>query len=241
MNALAILILAVAAVSAQRNGVDPKNAAILAEARYLSGDGSFGSAYVQEDGVEFKEETGQNGERKGQYSYVDPNGKKITVHYTAGKNGFQVSGDHLPKAPAGLPHTAPAPYRAAPQYNSQPQYNSIPQSAPQQNYARGGGVDPEDGQYRPEIHEHPYRFQDGNGQQYQQASYNPAPVQQQQQQPRPQQFNQGFNYNSNNNNYQQPIQQNTTPQPRRFFPPGSLDLNRTPEGFNFQFQSQGRQ
>lgn len=104
----AILLVVVAAVSAQRNGVDPKNAAILAEARYLSGDGSFGSAYVQEDGVEFKEETGQNGERKGQYSYVDPNGKKIVVHYTAGKNGFQVSGDHLPKAPAGPPAAAPA-------------------------------------------------------------------------------------------------------------------------------------
>lgn len=94
------------AASAQRGGVDPKNAAILAEARYLSGDGSFGAAYVQEDQTEFKEETGTNGERKGQYSYVDRDGKKFTVHYTAGKNGFQVSGDHLPKAPAADPiHT----------------------------------------------------------------------------------------------------------------------------------------
>jgi hypothetical protein len=97
--------LAVVAVASAQRGqyVDPKNAAILAEARYLSGDGSFGSAYVQEDGVEFKEETDTNGDRKGQYSYVDPNGKKISVQYTAGKNGFQVQGDHLPKAPQAAP------------------------------------------------------------------------------------------------------------------------------------------
>lgn len=68
----------------QHRSVDPRNAAILQEARYLSGDGSFGSAYVQEDGVEFKEETDNAGTRKGQYSYFDPNGKKITVQYTAG-------------------------------------------------------------------------------------------------------------------------------------------------------------
>jgi hypothetical protein len=64
----------------------------------FQGDGSFGSAYVQDDGVEFKEETQANGDRKGQYSYIDPTGKKITVQYTTGKNGFQVSGDHLPRA-----------------------------------------------------------------------------------------------------------------------------------------------
>jgi hypothetical protein len=231
MNKFVILLAVVAAVSGQRRGVDPKNAAILAEARYLSGDGSFGAAYVQEDDTEFKEETATNGERKGQYSYVDPNGKKITVHYTAGKNGFQVSGDHLPKAPGPLP-VAPVHQRPAPQYNSQPQYNSIPQQQqqPQQNYARGG-ADPEDGQYRPELHEFPYQYQEG--QQYQQASYNPAPPQRQA--PQQQQFNQGFDYRHQAQSYQQPIE--TTPQPTRFFPPGKLDLNRTPSGFNFQFQS----
>jgi hypothetical protein len=235
MKTIAILIVVVAAVSGQRGYVDPKNAAILAEARYLSGDGSFGAAYVQEDNTEFKEETAQDGERKGQYSYVDPNGKKITVHYTAGKNGFQVSGDHLPKAPApppGVPAYQAPRAPAAPQYNSQPQYNSIPQN---RNYA--GGRDPEDGQYRAELHELPYQYSDG--QQY-------APAQQSRPAPPPQQqnFNQGFNYQQQtgfSNNYQQPQnnyqQTTTTPQPKRFFPPGKLDLNRTPEGFNFQFQS----
>jgi len=236
MNTFVIFFAAVvAAASAQRSGVDPKNAAILAEARYLSGDGSFGSAYVQEDNTEFKEETGQDGERKGQYSYVDPNGKKITVHYTAGKGGFQVSGDHLPKAPAPLPIPA-AHQRPAPQYNSQPQYNSIPQQ-------QGGSPNGQDGQYYPELFETPYLNENGaSGQRYQQAQYNPAP-QQQQARPAPQQYNQnqGFNYQHQANNYQQQPIQTTTPYPNRFFPPGKLDLNRTPQGFNFQFQSNGRQ
>jgi hypothetical protein len=57
----------------------------------FQGDGSFGSAYVQDDEVEFKEETQANGDRMGQYSYIDPTGKKITVQYTTGKNGLDGS------------------------------------------------------------------------------------------------------------------------------------------------------
>ena len=83
---LQLIVASLVALSqAQYRAVDSKNAAILQEARYLSGDGSFGSAYVQDDGSEFKEETDAEGTRKGQYSYVDPTGKKITVQYTAGK------------------------------------------------------------------------------------------------------------------------------------------------------------
>merc|ERR1712180_108410 len=51
--------------------VDPKNAKILKEQRFNAGDGRFGSAYAQEDGVVFREETGAGGERLGQYSYID--------------------------------------------------------------------------------------------------------------------------------------------------------------------------
>jgi len=65
-------------------------AAILSDARYLAGDGTFGAAYSQEDGVEFKEESDVEGNRRGSYSYVDPTGQRRTVTYTAGKNGFQV-------------------------------------------------------------------------------------------------------------------------------------------------------
>jgi len=239
-----VVFSAIFAVALAQQGryVDPKNAAILAEARYLSGDGSFGSAYVQEDGVEFKEETAANGDRKGQYSYIDPDGKKITVQYTAGKNGFQVTGDHLPKAPQPQPQAAPQPqYQPAPQYNTQPQYNSIPQ---QQNYNSNSG---DDGSYDASKYETPYQYSTNavSQQQYApapQQQYAPAPQQQQQQYaPAPQQAQ--FQYNNNQQSgfpqqYQNQIPQTTTtPAPSRFFPPGKLNLNRTPDGYQYNFSS----
>lgn len=91
------LTSSVALVAAQQN------AAILSDARYLSNNGQFGAAYKQGDGVEFKEEADAEGNRRGSYSYVDPNGQRRTVHYTAGKDGFKASGDHLPVAPTPVP------------------------------------------------------------------------------------------------------------------------------------------
>lgn len=65
----------------------PQTAAILSEQRYLAGDGKFGSSYSQEDGINFKEESDSDGTRHGSYSYIDPNGQRKTISYTAGKNG----------------------------------------------------------------------------------------------------------------------------------------------------------
>ena len=57
----------------------------------------FGAAYAQEDGTVYREETSADGERVGQYSYIDNDGKTITVRYTAGKDGFRIlEGDHVP-------------------------------------------------------------------------------------------------------------------------------------------------
>lgn len=90
-----------------------QNAAILTDARYLSNNGQFGAAYTQGDGVQFKEEADAEGNRRGSYSYVDPNGQRRTVSYTAGKDGFKATGDHLPVAPTPVPvpaaHAVPAP------------------------------------------------------------------------------------------------------------------------------------
>ena len=72
----------------QFNG-DPSLARILQEQRFNMGDGKFGSAFAQEDGVAFKEESSGNNERIGQYSYIDADGKTITVKYSAGVNGFR--------------------------------------------------------------------------------------------------------------------------------------------------------
>lgn len=76
----------VLAVQGQYNP-DSRTAAIISEQRYLSGDGKFGAAYTQEDGINFKEETDSSGTRRGSYSYVDPSGKTRKISYTAGVNG----------------------------------------------------------------------------------------------------------------------------------------------------------
>merc|ERR1712088_397481 len=51
----------------------------------------------------FREETTADGERIGQYSYIDENGQTITVRYTAGKDGFRIlEGAHIPEGANGL-------------------------------------------------------------------------------------------------------------------------------------------
>merc|ERR1711899_188763 len=83
--------------------LDAKNAKILKEQRFDTGDGRFGSAFAQEDGTVFREETTADGERIGQYSYIDENGETITVRYTAGKDGFRIlEGNHIPEGANGL-------------------------------------------------------------------------------------------------------------------------------------------
>lgn len=82
-----IVLSALVALSAAQQYKDPKHAAIISEQRYLSNNGQFGAAYTQEDGIDFKEETDEQGNRRGEYSYVDPNGQVRKVSYVAGKNG----------------------------------------------------------------------------------------------------------------------------------------------------------
>lgn len=66
------------------------------ENRYLFNDGKFGTAYTQNDGTAIKEEADESGNRRGSYVYVDPDGRKRTVVYTAGsKHGFKIIEDHL--------------------------------------------------------------------------------------------------------------------------------------------------
>jgi len=191
-----VFLLGLAALaSGQYYQNDPKNVAILTDSRYLSGDGKFGASYTQEDGVQFKEESDPDGTRRGSYSYVDPSGQRKTVSYTAGKNGFQATGDHLPQAPAAPPQPVPTSG-----YAPNPQYQS-----------------PE---YRP---------------QYQQPSYQPAP---QPYQPPPQSYQPApQSYQPPAQSYQPRPQQSwtTTPAPHRFYPPGKLSLNRSPDGFSYTF------
>merc|ERR1712025_1282519 len=123
--------------------VDPKQAKILKEQRFNAGDGRFGSAYAQEDGVVFREETGAGGERIGQYSYIDESGKTITVKYGAGVDGFRIlEGAHIPNGANGQNSAAhdpnyrePAPVQQQQQPQQSFQYNNqLPQQQPQQQY-----------------------------------------------------------------------------------------------------------
>lgn len=178
-------------------------------------------------------------------------GQRRTVTYTAGKDGFQAFGDHLPVPPPAPP--APAP--AAPQPQYQPQYQSQYQGQYQ-------------GQYQPQSYYQPQP-------QYQAQPAVPVqPRYQQQQQPSytaPSQYDDGqYREEYNNPDYRpqnapqvpppspqysysfgatpaplayaaagipQPFSVPGAPQPgaHRFLPPGKLNLNRTPDGFSYTF------
>merc|ERR1712029_1111175 len=98
-----LLIASCLSASVLGQNIDAKNAKILKEQRFDAGDGRFGAAFAQEDGTVFREETTADGERIGQYSYIDQDGKTITVRYSAGKDGFRIlEGSHIPEGATGL-------------------------------------------------------------------------------------------------------------------------------------------
>lgn len=125
--------------------------AILMHKQSLNQDGSFNYAFAADNGLQQGESISPDGTRRGAYSYVDPNGKKITVRYTAGKDGFKVEGDHLPRPPspiaaAAAPAVAPAPAiapqsgfvpRPSPYYQPSPSYSQNYQGVSANTILRG--------------------------------------------------------------------------------------------------------
>jgi hypothetical protein len=104
---------------------------ILMHKQALGQDGSFKYAFAADNGLQQGETINPDGTRIGSYSYVDPNGKKISVKYSAGKDGFKIlEGDHVPKAPplpaaaAPLPEyqgtvvPGPSPYKSVPSFTN---------------------------------------------------------------------------------------------------------------------------
>merc|ERR1712172_415478 len=121
-----VLVSCLAAACGQ--SLESKDAKILKEQRFAAGDGRFGSAFAQEDGTVFREETTADGERIGQYSYIDENGETITVRYTAGEDGFRIlEGAHIPEGANGLQSAPFDPEIAQGQPQSPP---AEPQAAP---------------------------------------------------------------------------------------------------------------
>ncbi|KAJ8961873.1 hypothetical protein NQ318_021491 [Aromia moschata] len=123
---------------------------ILTHKQALNHDGNFKYLFTSENGLAQGESIAPDGSRNGGYSYVDPTGRKISVKYTAGKEGFRIlEADHLPKAPQPV-----APVPAAPQQvQAHIQQQPLQQAYRPQPYALQQGVD--DGQYRPQVYERP--------------------------------------------------------------------------------------
>merc|ERR1712223_1117072 len=174
-----VVLVSCLAAAACGQSLEAKDAKILKEQRFAAGDGRFGSAFAQEDGTVFREETTADGERIGQYSYIDENGETITVRYTAGKDGFRIlEGAHIPEGANGL-QSAPFDPEIA-QGEPQPQQSppAQPQAAPVREQARP---------VRP-VRRRPVRPAQQRQQQPQFVAQQP---QQQQQQPQPPQVPSG--------------------------------------------------
>merc|ERR1712002_609498 len=244
---------------ASQYGVEPPAAKILKEQRFNAGDGRFGAAYAQEDGTVFREESGAGGERIGQYSYVDQNGKTITVKYSAGVDGFKIlEGAHVPLGSNGqnsAPHDpnyrepAPAPVQqAAPsynQYNNNNQYNNYVQPTQAPNPNRNPFINPDDPTHRNfQYNTNAAKFAPGNSYSQQVASVpacadcgkanpfiNPYdPSHQSGYVPPQQPVQKAAAPVYNNNNNQYNNNAYTTQAPARFFQPGKLSLNRFENG-----------
>ncbi|CAB3370625.1 endocuticle structural glycoprotein SgAbd-8-like [Cloeon dipterum] len=169
MHSWAFLIVAAAAATAangQYNGgydgqqqykAPPVN--ILSHKQALGHDGSFKYSFAADNGLQQGESISPDGSRVGSYSYVDPKGKTITVHYTADKNGFHVQGDHLPKPVQPIhpvpAHAAPQPqqqayhgYQAAPAHNNY-NHNGAPYYQAAATSHDDGDYDSEEEKYDP--------------------------------------------------------------------------------------------
>jgi len=194
---LAVVLFSCSSLAQSQFHGDPSMAKILQEQRFNAGGGKFGSAFAQEDGVVFREESSGNNDRIGMYSYVGDDGKTYTVKYSAGVNGFRIlDGAHIP---SGGQNSANA---IIDDEVKEYDYEYYDETKPDSPF-----VNPHDPSHRQEF------LLAGNlaGHLAQRTfTTTPRPL---------------------------PGVPTTTP-PHRFFPPGSIKLDRFPEGFNFQFQSQ---
>ena len=132
----------VAAAAGQ--AIEPKNAKILREQRFNAGDGRHGTAFAQQDGTVFREESTADGERIGQYSYIDQDGQTITVRYSAGKDGFRIlEGAHIPTGANGQNSATHDPnYREPVQQQQQAYHNTPQQQQYNNNYVQPVNVNP---------------------------------------------------------------------------------------------------
>merc|ERR1712038_691874 len=87
----------------------------------------------EHDGVARKEVILDDGSIRGMYSYRDPHGELVVVHYIAGENGFQIINSEDNKEQSRSPAAAPAPVAAPPAPAFKP---LIPRLDPAEIFAR---------------------------------------------------------------------------------------------------------
>ncbi len=211
---LQVIIFSLVALTSSQYQKPSKDAAIVSEARYLAVNGQFGASYKQEDGVEFKEESDGQGNRRGSYSYVDPTGIRRTTHYTAGRDGFKATGDHIPVPPAPLVASA---LSSTDDYN----YNEDYDESPLKNYQSS-------------FHYNNYQFVPRNSESFSQSiPHKTAP----QYSPLSQFSSLQLQFQPSSASVPTAPTYNTpsTESPLRFLSPGKLSLNRSPDGFSYTF------
>merc|ERR1712135_48727 len=106
---LIVLIAVVALASARPDVLEEKkpNVAIISSSADGDLNGNYKFNFETEDGVKrdqegsLKQITDEGAVASGSYSYTDPDGNVVSLSFVADENGFQPTGDHLPK-----PHPA---------------------------------------------------------------------------------------------------------------------------------------
>jgi len=196
-------------------GGDSSLAKIIEEQRFVVDNGNkFGHAAHQEDGSIFMEQaTGQNN-RIGAYSYIGDDGKVYTVKYEAGVNGFRIlSGDHIPSGGQTAANAALDENNEPEEYDYEYYEDTPAQQSP--------FVNPHDPSHQTK------QLLAGNlaghlaGVLEQRKQFDPITK-------KPPTAALGLN----------PLDPTATPSPlRRFFPDGTVQLDRFNDGFNFKFRS----
>lgn len=202
------------AVRGSGYGGDPSLAKIIEEQRFVLGNGGkFGHAANQEDGTIIMEESSENNNRIGQYSYIGDDGKVYTVKYEAGVNGFRIlDGAHVP---SGGQHAADAivDENAEPYEYDYEYYDEVPE-----------GTSPFVNPFDP-THQTKHLLA-GNLAGHLAGHMASAKAAEDRRL---------LNLRPTD---QLPLQLTpTTPRPFRFFPQGQIKLDRFSDGFNFNFRS----
>ncbi|XP_058465710.1 cuticle protein AMP3-like [Malaya genurostris] len=103
---LMFLVSAVLAAPQLRFGHgDEASAVILTDEKELNPNGSYRYKYETSNGISASQSGGPDGLfANGYFSYLDPEGNRVTVTYLADEYGFQPQGDHLPVEPPAPDH-----------------------------------------------------------------------------------------------------------------------------------------